>query len=410
MTPSQAQALYFDRASDLLGLDPRLKQSLLTPYRELKVECPLIRDDGKLRSFVGFRVQHDNSRGPMKGGIRYHPQVDIDEVNALAALMTWKTAVVDLPYGGAKGGIAVDPKQLTPSELQRLTRIFTQRISDTIGPYKDIPAPDMGTNAQTMAWIVDEYEKFVGYAPGVVTGKPLELGGSLGRDAATGRGLLYAQECVFEDHGKSVADFTYALQGFGNVGSWAARLIHEAGGKVVAVSDATGAVRNPRGLDIPALYQHVAETKTVAGFPGGESFAPEELLGTVCDVLIPAALGDVLTKHTADAVRAKFIVEGANHPTDPEADELLRKRGVTLVPDIYANAGGVTVSYFEWVQNIQQYRWDEERVNAELRKKMRAAYAELKRTATQYHCDLRTAAFVLAVGRVAHATRLRGNS
>jgi glutamate dehydrogenase (NAD(P)+) len=408
MTPSQAQALYFEKAANLLALDERLKYSLLTPHREIKVECPLIRDDGTLATYVGFRVQHDSSRGPMKGGIRYHPQVDNDEVNALAALMTWKTAVVDLPYGGAKGGIAVDPKQLTAGELQRLTRVFTQRLHDVIGPYTDIPAPDMGTNAQTMAWIVDEYEKFQGHAPGVVTGKPVELGGSLGRDSATGRGLLFAAECLFEDMGKKVSDFSYAIQGFGNVGSWAARLFHEAGGKITAVSDAGGAVRNAKGLDIPALYQHAGEKKSVAGFPGGESFPADKLLAEPCDVLIPAALGDVLTKATADAVRAKFIIEGANHPTDPEADAILQKKGVTILPDIYANAGGVTVSYFEWVQNVQQYRWDEEHVNGQLRKRMRAAFADLRAVRTQHNCDFRTAAFVLAVGRVARATELRG--
>jgi len=408
MTPSQAQALYFDRAAKILGIDDRFRQSLLTPYREIKVECPLVRDDGSLATFVGFRVQHDNTRGPMKGGIRYHPQVDIDEVNALAALMTWKTAVVDLPYGGAKGGIAVDPKQLTPGELQRLTRVFTKRIHDVIGPHLDVPAPDMGTNAQTMAWIVDEYEKFHGHAPGVVTGKPIELGGSLGREAATGRGVLYAAECLFEEMGKTAADFTYAIQGFGNVGSWVARLAHEAGGRVVAISDVSGAVRNPQGLDVPALLKYAAERKTVVGFAGGESFPGEQLLAEPCDVLVPAALGDVLTKATAGAVKAKIILEGANHPTDPEADEMLRARGVVLLPDIYANAGGVTVSYFEWVQNIQQYRWDEDRVNAELRKRMRAAYADLRAVRDQHKCDLRTAAFVLAVGRVAKATELRG--
>jgi glutamate dehydrogenase (NAD(P)+) len=408
MTPSQAQALYFERAAALLNLDERLKRALLTPYREIKVECPLVRDDGTLASFVGFRVQHDNSRGPMKGGIRYHPQVDIDEVNALAALMTWKTAVVDLPYGGAKGGIAVDPKQLSERELQRLTRTFTQRLSDVIGPYTDVPAPDMGTNAQTMAWIVDEYEKFRGYAPGVVTGKPVELGGSLGRDAATGRGLLFAAECLFEEQGKKVGDFTYAVQGFGNVGSWAARLIHESGGKVVAVSDVSGAIRNPAGLDIPALFAHVGNTKSVSGFAGGTPFPADQLLGEACDALVPAALGDVLTKTTAGAVKARYVLEGANHPTDPEADEMLRAKGVTLLPDIYANAGGVTVSYFEWVQNVQQYRWDEDRVNAELKKRMRAAFADLKAVRDQHKCDLRTAAFVLAIGRVARATQLRG--
>jgi glutamate dehydrogenase (NAD(P)+) len=408
MTPSESQTLYFDRAAKLLGLDDRTKRLLLMPYREVKVECPLVRDDGTLATFVGYRVQHDNSRGPMKGGIRYHHQVDLDEVNALAALMTWKTAVVDLPYGGAKGGIAVDPRLLTPAELQRLTRVFTQRLHDVIGPTTDIPAPDMGTTAQTMAWVVDEYEKFHGHAPAVVTGKPVELGGSLGRESATGRGLLYAAECLFEELGRKASDFTYAVQGFGNVGSWAARLFHEAGGKVVAVSDLTGAVRNKAGLDVPALLRYAAEKRGVAGFPGGEGFPAADLLAEPCDVLIPAALGDVLTKATAGAVRAKILLEGANHPTDPDADAILQKKGVTVLPDIYANAGGVTVSYFEWVQNVQQYRWDEDRVNAELRKRMRAAYADLRAAQKRHGCDPRTAAFALAVGRVARATELRG--
>jgi glutamate dehydrogenase (NAD(P)+) len=322
--------------------------------------------------------------------------------------MSWKTAVVDLPYGGAKGGIAVDPRQLSQAELQRLTRVFTQRIHDVIGPYKDVPAPDMGTNAQTMAWIVDEYEKFAGHAPAVVTGKPVELGGSLGRDAATGRGLLFAAECLFEDLGKKVSDFTYAIQGFGNVGSWAARLFHDAGGKIVAVSDVTGAVRNKAGLNVPQLFEYATAKKGVLGFPGGESFPADELLAEPCDVLIPAALGDVLTKLTANNVKAKIILEGANHPTDPEADAILLKKGVTVLPDIYANAGGVTVSYFEWVQNVQQFRWDEVHVNAELRKRMRAAYADLRAVQKTYSCDLRTAAFALAIGRVAKATELRG--
>jgi glutamate dehydrogenase (NAD(P)+) len=408
MTPSEAQILYFDRAARLIGLDKRTEKSLITPFREVKVECPLVRDDGAIDTVVGYRVQHDNSRGPMKGGIRYHHQVDLNEVNALAALMTWKTAVVDLPYGGAKGGIAVDPTKLSPAELQRLTRVFTQRIHDVIGPYKDIPAPDMGTNAQTMAWIVDEYEKFVGHAPAVVTGKPVALGGSLGRDSATGRGLLFAAECLFEDLGKKVSDFTYAIQGFGNVGSAAARLIAEAGGKIVAIGDVTGGVRNKKGLDIAALAEHVAAKKGVAGFAGGDGFKAEDLLAEPCDVLIPAALGDVLTKSNAKSVRAKIIIEGANHPTDPDAAAIFQKKGITVLPDIYANAGGVTVSYFEWVQNVQQYRWSEEHVNGELRKRMRAAYADLKEVQKQHGCDLRTAAFVLAVGRVGKATELRG--
>ncbi len=408
MTPTEATTRYFHRAADLLKLHDRARHLLITPYREIKVECSFLRDDGRLATFVGYRVQHDNSRGPMKGGIRYHPQVDPDEVNALAALMTWKTAVVDLPYGGAKGGISVDPKWLSPSELQRLTRVFTQKLSDVIGPTTDIPAPDMGTNAATMAWILDEYSQVHGHSPGVVTGKPIELGGSLGRDAATGRGLLFAAECLFESQGRTVSDFTYAVQGFGNVGTWAATLIHQAGGKVVAVADVSGAVRNLNGLDVPALVKHTLTAKSVAGFPGGEPMDPSTILEESVDVLVPAALGDVLTAKNADRVRAKYILEGANHPTDIEADAIMHERGIIMLPDIYANAGGVTVSYFEWVQNLQQFRWDEERVNTELRKVMRKSFADLSSVRTEHNCDWRTAAFTLAINRVARASALRG--
>lgn len=408
MTPTEATNAYFQRAADLLKLNDRERRQLLTPYREIKVECTFARDDGTFATFVGFRVQHDNSRGPMKGGIRYHHQVEIDEVNALAALMTWKTAVVNLPYGGAKGGIACDPKTLSTSELQRLTRVFTQKIADVIGVYRDIPAPDMGTNAQTMAWIMDEYSKFNGHSPGVVTGKPVELGGSLGRDAATGRGLLFGAECLFAEMGRKVSDFTYTIQGFGNVGSWAARLFHEAGGKIVAVGDVTGAVRNPNGLDIPALYAHVQQTRSLLNFPGGSNFPADQVLYEPCDVLIPAALGDVLHAANAPQVQAKIILEGANHPTDPEADAYFNKNGVIVLPDIFANAGGVTVSYFEWVQNVQEFRWEEDKVNAELNKVMKKAYADLSGMRQRFNCDLRTAAFTLAVDRVAKATALRG--
>lgn len=408
MKATEATNLNFGKAARALGLTPAAERQLTTPFREIRVELTLVRDDGSIATYTGFRVQHDNSRGPMKGGIRYHPEVDPDEVNALASLMSWKTAVVNLPYGGAKGGINCDPRQLSLGEQQRLTRQFTQRIADCIGPQVDIPAPDMGTNAQTMAWIVDEYSKFKGWTPGVVTGKPIELGGSLGRDAATGRGLLFAAECAFGELGRKVGDFTYAIQGFGNVGSWAARLIHEQGGRVVAVSDVEGALSNPAGLEIPALIDYVRTYKTVKGFAGGEPMPAESLLATPCDVLIPAALGGVLTRHTAPEVQARFILEGANHPTEPEADDILAKKGVTVVPDIYANAGGVTVSYFEWVQNIQQFYWEEERVNVELRKVMRDAWADLREVQRTHDCTLRTAAFALAIGRVLRATELRG--
>jgi glutamate dehydrogenase (NAD(P)+) len=408
MKATEATNLNFAKAARALGLTPAAERQLTTPFREIRVELTLVRDDGTIATYTGFRVQHDNSRGPMKGGIRYHPEVDPDEVNALASLMSWKTAVVNLPYGGAKGGINCDPRQLSLGEQQRLTRQFTQRIADCIGPQVDIPAPDMGTNAQTMAWIVDEYSKFKGWSPGVVTGKPIELGGSLGREAATGRGLLFAAESVFGDLGRKVGDFTYAIQGFGNVGSWAARLIHEQGGKIVAVSDVDGALQNPNGLEVPALIEWVRSYKTVKGFPGGEPIAPEALLASPCDVLIPAALGGVLTRQTAPEVQARFVLEGANHPTEPDADDILARKGVTVVPDIYANAGGVTVSYFEWVQNIQQFYWDEERVNLELRKVMRQAWADLREVQRKHDCTLRTAAFALAIGRVLRATDLRG--
>ncbi len=408
MKATEATNQNFRKSADLLGLNDRQKLALIVPFREVKVECPLVRDDGRLATFVGFRVQHDNARGPMKGGIRFHEAVDPDEVNALAQLMTWKTAVVGLPYGGAKGGVNCNPRELSEGELQRLTRVFVERIHDLIGPQVDIPAPDMGTNSQTMAWIVDEYSKYHGHAPAVVTGKPLELGGSLGREAATGRGVLYATELVLAEMGQEIAGRTVAIQGFGNVGSHAARLMAERGAKIVAVSDVTGAVRNREGIDVAALLEHVKKTRGVKGFSGGEEIPGDELLYEECDILVPAALGGVLTRETAPHVRAKIVVEAANHPTDPEGDAILAKKGVTVVPDIFANAGGVTVSYFEWVQNIQGFAWEEDRVNTELLRVMKRAFSHLKETQKTYACDLRTAAFALGISRVARATYLRG--
>lgn len=408
MNALAATSRNFRQAARILGLDSKLERSLLIPFREIKVECTIPKDDGTLVSYVGFRVQHDNARGPMKGGIRYHPEVDLDEVNALAQLMTWKTAVADIPYGGAKGGIGCVPKELSLSELERLTRVFTQKIHDLIGINTDVPAPDMGTNAQTMAWILDEYSKFHGHSPAVVTGKPVDLGGSLGREAATGRGVVYAAEALLAEQGKQIKDLTFAIQGFGNVGSWVARLIHERGGKVVAVSDITGAVKNQNGLDIPALLRHKEATGKLIDFNGGDVMSSDELLTHDCDVLIPCALGGVLNRENANYVKAKFIVEAANHPTDPEADEILSKKGVLILPDIYANAGGVTVSYFEWVQNIQGFMWDEEKVNKELKKYMTKAFGNLKKMCQSHNCNLRMGAFTLGVNRVARATQLRG--
>ncbi|MCW8139160.1 MAG: glutamate dehydrogenase [Planctomycetota bacterium] len=402
----EASKHYFDQAAKALDLGERLKRQLSTPQREIKVELTVPLDSGEIATFVGYRVQHDSSRGPMKGGIRYHPCVDEDEVTALASLMTWKTAVVDLPYGGAKGGVNCDPRQLSQSELQRLTRVLTDRMQDVIGPYRDIPAPDMGTNAQTMAWIVDQYSNYHGWSPAVITGKPVELGGSLGREAATGRGCLYALEALLADQRRSIEGITVAVQGFGNVGSWAARLMAEQGARIVAVSDVTGATYNADGLDMAALVEHVQKTRGVINFKGGEVLKAEEILTCPCEVLVPAALEEQLTEVNAKDVQAKIIVEGANGPTTPEADETFRRRGITVIPDIFANAGGVTVSYFEWVQNIQQYRWSEERVNQELRARMTQAWADLKGAAKNAR-DLREAAFMLAVSRVAKATLLR---
>uniref|UniRef100_A0A6I9S9U3 glutamate dehydrogenase [NAD(P)(+)] n=2 Tax=Elaeis guineensis var. tenera TaxID=51953 RepID=A0A6I9S9U3_ELAGV len=408
MNALAATSRNFRQAAKLLGLDSKLEKSLLIPFREIKVECTIPRDDGTMASFVGFRVQHDNARGPMKGGIRYHHEVDPDEVNALAQLMTWKTAVANIPYGGAKGGIGCSPGELSISELERLTRVFTQKLHDCIGIHTDVPAPDMGTNSQTMAWILDEYSKFHGYSPAVVTGKPVDLGGSLGRDAATGRGVLFAAQALLAEYGKSISDQRFVIQGFGNVGSWTAQLISEAGGKVIAVSDVTGAVKNSNGLNIHKLLKHSKESRGVKGFSGGDALDSNLLLMEDCDVLIPAALGGVINRENANEIRAKFIIEAANHPTDPEADEILSKKGVLILPDIFANSGGVTVSYFEWVQNIQGFMWGEEKVNCELKTYMTRGFKDVKEMCRTHNCDLRMGAFTLGVNRVARATVLRG--
>jgi len=408
MKATETITRHFERAAAILDLDEGARQRLRTPYREVKVECPLRRDDGSVATYVGYRVQHDNSRGPMKGGIRYHPQADEDEVTALATAMTWKTAVAGLPYGGAKGGIAVDPTTLSHGELERLTRVFIQRLHDVLGPNVDIPGPDMGTNAAVMGWMADEYARYHGWTPGVVTGKPLDLGGSAGRAAATGRGLILGAECLFEDERRKVADFTYAIQGFGNVGSWAARLIHERGGRVTAVSDVTGGIRNSHGFNVPDLIDYCERNGTVQGFHEAEPFTGPDIIAENVDVLIPAALGGAITRQNAHRVRARYILEGANGPTEADADEVLSANGIVVLPDIFANAGGVTVSYFEWVQNLQNYYWDEERVNAELERSVRRAWQSLRATANELACDLRTAAYVLAVRRVWQATVQRG--
>lgn len=403
----EAAHYFFERAAESLDLGSRLKRQLVTPRREIRFECTLPLDSGEIAVFVGYRVQHDDARGPMKGGIRFSPAVDFEEVAALASLMTWKTAVVGLPYGGAKGGIDCDPRQLNRREVQQLTRIWTDQLHDVIGPNIDVPAPDLGTDAQTMAWVADQYAMHHGWTPAVVTGKPVELGGSLGRGSATGRGVMHVTRMVLADREESVAGRRIVIQGFGNVGSWTARLLADEGARIVAISDITGAVRNPEGLDVGQLIEHVDRTGGVASFGDGEAFSADEVLAQPCDVLVPAAIEGVLTKVNAKDVRASIIIEAANGPTTPEADETFRRRGITVVPDIFANAGGVTVSYFEWIQNIQQQPWPEAQVNTELESRMTGAYDALREEAKHTNGDLRAAAYRLAVGRVAHATELR---
>ncbi len=405
----EASQYYFNQAAKVLDLRPKTIKVLQTPYRVVKVEIVSESRDGDFLHHIGYRVQHDNSRGPMKGGLRYHPKVDEDHAVALASLMTWKTAIVNIPYGGAKGGINCNPEELNDQELDDMTRVFVSHIKEVIGPNLDIPAPDVNTNAKIMGWIMDEYSKYYGFSPGVVTGKPLHLFGSEGRSEATGLGLTFALEFVLKDKKMNFKDITVAMQGFGNVGSNAAKFIHERGGKVVAIGDHKGGVCNREGLDIPAVINWVNEHRTVAGFPGGDPFSSDEVLTWDCDVLIPAALDGVLNEFNARDVKAKIIVEGANGPTTPAADEIFKQRDILVIPDIYANAGGVTVSYFEWAQNIQQFRWELERINNELYKTMSNSYKDIVSTATSKNISLRTAAFVLGIGRVAKATIARSH-
>jgi glutamate dehydrogenase (NAD(P)+) len=398
---------YFHKAADVLGMADTVRTILLTPRRTVKVEIVIEGDDGELQTYTGFRVQHNMARGPMKGGLRYHPAMDEDHAGALANLMTWKTAVVDVPYGGAKGGINCDPRSMSEGELFRVTKGFVEQMKEVIGPTTDIPAPDVNTNAKVMGWIMHEYSKYEGFSPGVVTGKPLDLFGSEGRDAATGRGVMDVLAAALEEQGKEFSDVTVAVQGFGNVGSNAALLIAEKGAKIVAVADHTGGVSNDAGLDVPALDAWTDEHGGVKGFAGGKPFDNSEIITWDADVLIPAALEESITESNAHAVKASIIVEGANGPTTPAADGILHEKGVLIIPDILANAGGVTVSYFEWVQNIQQFRWDEERVNSELDKVMSKAYAAVRQVAKEFDIDMRTAAFVLAIRRVGKAALSR---
>ncbi len=399
---------YFEQAARLLELSRDVAVQLRTPYREVRVELNIRMDDGTVGTFVGYRVQHDNSRGPFKGGLRYHHEVDAQEVTALAQLMTWKTAVAGVPFGGGKGGIHVDSTKLSLGEKERVTRAFVDKIHDIVGDNVDIPAPDMYTGPQEMGWFLDQYVKYHGYRPGVVTGKPIELGGSLGRASATGRGCLYVTEELFTRLGEPLKNKLIVVQGFGNVGGWAARLFAEQGAIVVGISDISGAYYNPEGIDVTAALAHVAKHRTLEGFEAPQRMSNTELLTMPCDVLVPAALGGVITAEVAREMRARVVVEGANGPTTPEADEVLFQRGVHVVPDILANAGGVTVSYFEWVQNLQHYYWEESRVNEELRRSLGAAFTATWEESRTRNLPLRMGAYVVGIGRVWTATRMRG--
>lgn len=398
----------FDRAAEAMALDPDTAALLKMPVREIQVKIPVRMDDGHLEVFVGYRVQHNNARGPMKGGIRYHPDVDLGEVRSLAALMTWKTAVVNIPFGGAKGGIACDPKRLSLAETERMTRTFISALDTVIGPYQDIPAPDVNTTPQVMAWIMDEYSRRHGYSPGVVTGKPIDVGGSKGREEATGRGCVFVIQEAARDFNLNLGKARVVVQGIGNVGSHVARLLTELGCRVIAISDSRGGIHHPDGLPIDRVLSYKSDHRSLSGFPGGRAITNEALLELDCDILIPSALGGVIHKFNADRIKTKMIAEAANNPTTTTADEILEKNGVIVIPDILANAGGVTVSYFEWTQNLQQLSWDEERVNDELQKIMTRSYQAVVATAREKKVSLRVAAYIVAIEKVARATRLRG--
>ncbi len=399
----------FDLAADRLGLDPGLRAVLREPRRSLEVTFPVHLDDGTVKVFHGYRVQHNVGRGPAKGGIRYHQDVTLDEVKALAMWMTWKCAVVDLPYGGGKGGVVVDPRQYSQKEIEALTRRFTTEISVLIGPERDIPAPDVNTNAQVMAWMMDTYSMHAGHTvPGVVTGKPISLGGSRGRADATGRGVVFSIENACRHLGIDLKGATVAVQGFGNVGEAAARFVHEAGAKIVAVTDVGGGVRNEAGLDPAVLKKRLREHGTVAGLKGTTPIDNAELLELEVDILIPAALENQITGRNAERIKARILAEGANGPTTPDADVILDRNGVFVIPDVLCNAGGVTVSYFEWVQGLSRDRWSESVVGNKLREIMDQSFGEVVGMADSERVDMRTAAYLLAVKRVADATDVRG--
>jgi len=399
-----------DEAAEILNIDPNIHEVLRQPKRVVVVSVPIKRDDGSIKVFTGVRVQHTNARGPYKGGIRYYPSVDVDEVTALAMLMTWKCAVVDLPYGGAKGGVACNPKELSKNELERITRRYTAMIYEVIGPYVDIPGPDVYTDAQTMAWMVDTYSQMRGVlTPEVATGKPVSLHGSLGRHDATSRGLVYTVKEFMKTVNKPLKDARIAIQGYGNVGYNAAKILHEEyGAKIVAVSDSKGGIYSEKGLIPQKVMEHKEKTGSVVGFNGAKQITNEEVLTTPCDILIPAALENAVTKQIAEKINASAVAEGANGPTTPEADKVLKERGIVVIPDILANAGGVTVSYFEWVQNLKRETWTLEEVHAKLEAKMVKGFRDVLEASRKYEVTMRQAAMAVAVQKVAEAINYLG--
>ena len=411
MKAFEASKRYFEIAADQLKIDSDRRDTLLIPNREMQVQVTIERDNGQLENFIGFRVQHDDYRGPMKGGLRYHPEVDLDEVRALASLMTWKTAVANLPFGGAKGGIGVDPNSLSTREIERLTRSFVDQIHEIVGPDKDIPGPDMGTDHRVMAWFRNQWEKYHGFDPSVITGKPVEEYGAKGREEATGRGVGLLTHKLMKRLGSKPGESNVAIQGFGNVGTHAAKFLDEAQFPIVAVSDITGTYYRGAGLNVRALLKHKLEHPRglLEGFDDCETLPPDALLGLGdVDILIPAAVGGVITEENVDQIQAKVIVEGANGPVYPIADRILSDRGILVLPDILANAGGVTVSYFEWVQNRQHYRWTLDRVRQELEHTLSDAFEKVWQTANQHDVSLRTAAYMIAINRVQRAGELAG--
>ncbi|MGH2983759.1 MAG: Glu/Leu/Phe/Val family dehydrogenase [Solirubrobacterales bacterium] len=400
---------YFDRAVERMQLPDDLRTVFWTPYREVTVQIPVKLSDGRVHTFSGYRIQHNGARGPYKGGIRFHPEVDIDEVRALASLMTWKTAVANIPFGGAKGGVNCPADELERAEVQAISRSFLAKIEKILGPTRDIPAPDVNTDAQVMAWMMDEYGKLHGHTPAICTGKPVALGGSYGREQATGRGCVYMFREAAPQIGLPPAETTFTVQGYGNVGSWAARIMQQLGARMVGASDATGAIRSDQGIDAVKLARHIFEEGgKLTEFPGAEVISPDDLLAIPCDVLIPAALGGMIHEGNADRIDCKMIVEGANSPTTPAADEILMEKGVQMIPDVMANAGGVIGSYFEWVQNLQHFQWSEREVNDKLGGIIRKAYRDVTARAKEERISLREAAYLVGIERVIEASRMRG--